>query len=110
MIFSTEAESGNPPRSQGSNLSGETSGAANQPCLGPLYAEDPKMCQLKNVSSVVMIRRVEGFGTRKDLGQLPRVVNEDRKMLGADEEVPCLETEGDEWNLFRAPFAHQAIL
>ena len=110
MIFSTEAEPGDPNRRPWFILYGETSGAVNQPCLGPLYAEGTKMCRVRNVQSVVVIRRVEGFGSRKDLGQLPRVVNEYREVLWANEEVLGLETEGNEGNLFRAPVAHQATL
>jgi hypothetical protein len=59
-------------------------------------------------TSVDVIGWIQALGPREDTCQLPRIMNQERKMLGADPKIRALEPEGDEWNLLSATLANEA--
>jgi hypothetical protein len=54
-----------------------------------------------------MVRCLEGVGTREDIRELHRVVDQDGKVLGADPQIRTLIAERDQRELFRIPLTYQ---
>ncbi len=68
--------------------------------------EEMRMC-VEGAGSVLVVGGLETIRTRQYVSQLCGIVNQDGKVLGADPETGALVLEGNEGDVFRAPFTDQ---
>jgi hypothetical protein len=89
----------------GKELSGRIGRAFNRPRQLAYTEKTGK--GVGGVGSVLMVCCLEGVGTRENIGELDRVVDQDGKVLGADPQTRTLIAERDKRELIRIPLTYQ---